>query len=132
MQKGIMPLLDIRPDIHILDCTELEVNIFNTNYEESTVTYSKNKERNYRGYKLSTLRGIVEDTGIIEEIRFDTAKNHDLKLSEEMVRTTPVLKPGDILINDRGFISRELLNYLKLKRNVDTYIPLRCNMDAYT
>lgn len=131
VQKGIMPLLDISPDIHILDCTELEVNMDNPNYEESTVTYSKNKDRDMRGYKLSTLRGIVEDTGIIEEICFGTARIHDLKLSEDMVKTTPVLKPGDILINDRGFISRELLNYLKLKRNVDTYIPLKCDMDAY-
>ena len=131
VQKGLMPLLDISPDIHILDCTELEVNMDNPNYEESTVTYSKNKDRDMRGYKLSTLRGIVEDTGIIEEICFGTARIHDLKLSEDMVKTTPVLKPGDILINDRGFISRELLIYLKLKRNVDTYIPLKCDMDAY-
>ena len=132
VQKGIMPLLDIQPNIHILDCTELEVNYNNPNYENSSVTYSKNKERNMRGYKLSTLRGIVEDTGIIEEIRFDTAKIHDLKLSEEMLKTTSVLKPGDILINDRGFISRELLNYLKLKRNVDAYVPLRSDMCAYS
>ena len=48
-----------------------------------------------------------------------------------MVKTSPVLKPGDILINDRGFLSRELINYLKSKRGVDTYIPLRRDMDAY-
>ena len=30
-----------------------------------------------------------------------------------MLRTTPMLKPGDILINDRGFLSRNLINYLK-------------------
>lgn len=48
-----------------------------------------------------------------------------------MLKTTEVFHPGDILINDRGFISRELLNYLKLKRNVDTYIPLRSDMEAY-
>ena len=48
-----------------------------------------------------------------------------------MLRTTPVLQPGDILINDRGFISRELLNYLKLNRGVDTYVPLKKNMETY-
>lgn len=131
VQKGILPLLDITPNIHILDCTELEVNLKNENYEHSSTTYSKTRERIIRGYKLSTLRGIVDDTGIIEEIRFGKVSTHDLKLSEEMVKTTPVLKPGDILINDRGFISRELLNYLKLKREVDAYIPLRRDMEAY-
>jgi hypothetical protein len=30
-----------------------------------------------------------------------------------MILKTPVLKAGDILINDRGFICRELINRLK-------------------
>lgn len=131
VQKGIFPLLGITPNIHILDCTDLEVNLYNDNYEKSGIGYSKRDDSLTRGYKLSTLRGIVEDTGLIEEIRFGSINEHDLHLSEEMLKTSSVLKPGDILINDRGFISRELLNYLKLKRNVDTYIPLRSNMTAY-
>ena len=131
VQKGIMPLLDLVPNIHILDCTDLEVNLKNENYEYSGIGHNKIDGRPTRGYKLSTLRGIVDDIGIIEEIRFGKINTHDLKLSEEMLKTTPVLKPGDILINDRGFLSRELLNYLKLKREVDTYIPLRRDMDAY-
>lgn len=48
-----------------------------------------------------------------------------------MLKTSPVLKSGDILINDRGFISRPIMNYLKSKRQVDTYVPLRKDMDAY-
>ena len=132
VQKGIMPALDIAPNIHILDCTDLEVNLDNPNYENSGIGISKKDNHPTRGYKLATLRGIVDDTGIIEEIRFGKINTHDLKLSEEMVRTTSVFHPGDILINDRGFISRELLNYLKLKRNVDTYVPLRKDMEAYT
>lgn len=132
VQKGIMPVLDIAPNIHILDCTDLEVNLDNPNYENSGIGISKKDNHPTRGYKLATLRGIVEDTGIIEEIRFGKINTHDLKLSEEMIRTTSVFRPGDILINDRGFISRELLNYLKLKRNVDTYVPLRKDMEAYT
>ena len=131
VQKGILPHLDIVPDIHILDCTDLEVNYFNTNYEQSGLAYSKRDDSPTRGYKLATLRGLVDDTGLIEEIRFGSINTHDLKLSEEMLKTTPMLKPGDILINDRGFISRELLNYLKTHKGVDTYIPLKKDMDAY-
>lgn len=48
-----------------------------------------------------------------------------------MLRTTSVLKPGDILINDRGFVSRNLINYLKVKKQVDTYVPLKANMESY-
>ena len=131
VQKGILPLLDIEPNIHILDCTDLEVNFHNLNYEESGVCHSKRDDSPTRGYKLATLRGIVDDTGLIEEIRFGSINIHDLHLSEEMVKTTPLLKPGDILINDRGFLSRELINYLKIHRKIDTYVPLRKDMQAY-
>ena len=131
VQNGIFQLLDISPNIHILDCTDLEVNYRNPNYEEAGISHSKRDGSLTRGYKLAALRGIVNDTGLIEEIRFGSINIHDLHLSEEMLKTTPLLKPGDILINDRGFLSRDLINYLKLQRHVDTYIPLRTNMAAY-
>lgn len=131
VQKGILPLLDIVPDIHILDCTDLEVNYSNSNYEDSGITHNKRDNSLTRGYKLATLRGIVEDTGLIEDIRFGSINIHDLKLSEEMLKTSSMLKPGDILINDRGFLSRDIINFLKTKRKVDTYVPLKKNMEIY-
>ena len=135
VQEYIMPHMDIVPNIHILDCTDIEVNFWNTNYENSGVAYSKRlvggEEVYARGYKLSTLRGIVEDSGIIEEIRFGPLNTHDLVLSEQMLATTKVFKPGDILVNDRGFLSRYMMNFLKSVRGVDTYIPLRKDMEAY-
>lgn len=135
VQKYIMPKLDIEPNIHILDCTDLEVNFDNKNYECSGVGHSKrtvdDKKLPGRGYKLATLRGIVNDSGIIEEVRFGSLDTHDLTLSKEMLINSTVLKSGDILINDRGFISRDLINYLKSERDIDIYVPLRKNMDCY-
>lgn len=131
VQKGILPLLNIIPDIHILDCTDLEVNYSNSNYENSGITHSKRDDSLTRGYKLATLRGIVDDTGLIEDIRFGSININDLKLSEDMLKTSPMLKSGDILINDRGFLSRDVINFLKTSRNVDVYIPLKKNMIAY-
>lgn len=49
-----------------------------------------------------------------------------------MLITTSVFKPGDTLINDRGFIGRMMTNILKSVRGVDTYIPVRKNMDIYS
>lgn len=120
----------IEPNIHILDCTKIAVNFDNGNYENSSIAYDR-KGNKMRGYKVSSLRGIYKDTGIIEEIRFGTASTHDLTLSEEMLKTSKCLKKGDILINDRGFLSRELINYLKLYKGVDTYVPLKHNMVAF-
>lgn len=134
VQEEIMPKMDMKPSIHILDCTDLEVNLKNGNYESSGIAYSKrlvnDNKPPARGYKLATLRGLVNDSGIIEEVRFGPLNMHDLNLSQDMIMTSPMLKRGDILINDRGFMSRDLLNILKTERGVDTYIPLRSNMEA--
>ena len=126
VQNHILPEMCIECDVHVLDCTELEVELSNANYEESSVVKTEGETR--RGYKLSTLRG---DSGVIEDVRFGTLKDHDLELSREMILNSPVLKPMDILINDRGFLSRDVLNELKTRRAVDTYIPLRKNMLAF-
>ena len=135
VQNHIMPKLDMVPNIHILDCTDLEVNFHNENYEKSGISYSKRKKDDSilksRGYKLSTLRGIVDDSGVIEDIRIGSLNMHDLTLSKEMIMTSPVLKSGDILINDRGFLSRDIINYLKTERNVDIYVPLKKTMQSF-
>lgn len=130
IQEQIMPKLDYKPNIHILDCTELSVNLDNKNYEQSAITTNKYGDID-RGYKLASLRGIIDDTGIIEEIEFGAMNIHDLELSRNMLKNTQVFKPGDILIEDRGFLDRKLINYLKIKRKVDTYVPLKSNMTAY-
>jgi hypothetical protein len=129
VQDHILPKLNISADVHILDCTELKVELSNANYEESSVISYDGEVR--RGYKLSTLRGLTGDVGVIEDIRFGTIKDNDLELSREMLLESPMLKPGDVLINDRGFLSRNVMNELKARRKVDTYIPLRKNMIAY-
>jgi len=129
VQNHILPKLDLVANIHILDCTKVEVELSNENYEESTVV--KDDGGVYRGYKLATIRGIVENIGIIEDIRFGGINTHDLTLSENMLYNSPVLKPGDCIINDRGFISRDIMNYLKTTRKVDMYIPLKSSMDAF-
>ncbi len=131
IQNYVFKENNIEANIHILDCTNIRVNIDNENYEGSSLAHDHNTNELFRGYKLATLRGIISDTGIIEEIRFGTAKVHDLELSEEMIKTTNCFHDGDILIMDRGFISRELINYLKTNRNIDTYIPVRKNMEIF-
>ena len=125
----LMSKLDIKPNIHILDCTKIPVNLHNENYENSSVV--KIEGQVFRGYKLGVLRGVMDDSGIAEEIVFGTLKTHDLELVREMLKTTPCLKAYDIIINDRGFLSREILNYLKTERKVDTYIPAKENMILY-
>ena len=84
-----------------------------------------------RGYKLGVLRGITDDSGVAEEIIFGTLKTHDMELCREMLKNTSCFHENDILINDRGFLSREMTNYIKTECKVDTYIPARENIDMF-
>lgn len=129
VQEQILPLRSMCPNIHILDCTKLEVNLNNSNYELSEIV--KDQDGVYRGYKMGTLRGITCDIGILEEVKIGSIKTHDLELCRDMLLNTTVLKPGDILINDRGFLDRKMMNTLKIERGVDTYVPVRKNMGIY-
>lgn len=127
-----------QPSIHILDCTELEVNIENENYEGSGIVKGKKKdskdkmvEKLKRGYKLGSLRSLLDDGGIITGIAFGAIQVHDLTLCKELLMKTPRLNPGDMVIEDRGFLDGKTITELKKKRNVDVTIPLRSDMLAY-
>lgn len=129
VQKSLLPAFKAEPTIHILDCTKIPVHLENTNYEESSVV--KIDGETIWGYKLGVLRGLLDDSGVVEEIRFGTIKTHDLELCRELLQTTPCFHENDIRINDRGFLSRELLNFLKNRRFVDSYVPAKKNMAIY-
>lgn len=129
VQNVVMPSRNVAPSIHILDCTKIKVNLDNDNYENSKVI--KDDGESIRGYKLGTLRGLMDDSGIVEEIVLDSIKPHDLELCRDMILKSKCFKNGDILINDRGFISRDVMNSLKLEKQVDTYIPAKKNMTIY-
>lgn len=102
------------------------MNLKNENYEGSTVV--KIDGEVFRGYKLGVLRGLLDDSGVVEEVVFGTIKTHDMEQCREMLRQTSCFKEHDILVNDKGFLSREMANYLKTKRKVDTFLPAKENM----
>lgn len=84
--KAYLSLIDYRPTLHILDCTDLEVNLENENYEGSGIVRRKKKvngkerEEVIRGYKLGSLRSLLDDGGIITAIAFGAINVHDLEL----------------------------------------------------
>jgi hypothetical protein len=129
------------PTIHILDCTELEVPLGNEKYEGSGVVSGKKgrkkgkkndkEEKPRRGYKLGSLRSLLDDGGIITAIAFGAIQVHDLELCRNLLMTTPHLKPGDMLIEDMGFLDGKTISKLKKLRKVDITIPIRSDMQAY-
>lgn len=115
-------------NIHILDCSVLDVNIDNENYEGSTITQKGGK--NLRGYKIGMLRGVIPNGGIIEEICMSTAKTNDFEMSKEMIKNSKYLKAGDYLLEDRGFLDIQMLKYLH-KKGILVIVPSKKNMEIY-
>ena len=128
---------DYKPSIHIIDCTELEVPLSNDRYEGSGVVSGKKKkgkekeEKPRRGYKLGSLRSLLDDGGIITSIAFGAIQVHDLELCKALLKSSVHLKAGDILICDMGFLDGKTITMLKQHRKVDVIIPIRSDMVAY-
>jgi len=126
-----------RPSFHILDCTDLEVNLDNENYEGSGIVKRKKKkggkeeEEIKRGYKLGSLRSLLDNGGIITGIAFGAINVHDLELCKDLLMSSPMLKAGDTILFDRAFLDGISISRLKRKRHVDVIIPLRSDMLAY-
>ena len=118
----------IESNIHILDCSILDVNLNNSNYEGSSITYKGGEK--LRGYKIGMLRGVTDNGGVVEEIVMSTASDHDFKMSEDMIKKSKYLKKGDYLLEDRGFIDIEMFKYLN-KEEINVILPVKKNMEIY-
>jgi hypothetical protein len=55
---------------------------------------------------------------------------HDVALCRPLLETAPVLRAGDLLLEDRGFLDGATLSHMKRKRRVDVIMPLKANMLA--
>lgn len=101
---------------HILDKDSYD----NENYKGATFGYDR-LGKVMRGYKLASLRGIYNNNGLIEDVRFGIVSTYDFKLSEEMLKTTSCFHKGDILLMDRGFTSREMIQKMDKNTLVNVY-----------
>jgi Transposase DDE domain len=115
--------------IHILDTTHLEVSLETGTYECSGVVH--NDDGTYsRGYKLATLRTLLDRAGLLSQVALGAMQVHDVALCRPLLEKAPVLRAGDLLLEDRGFIDGATLSHVKRKRRVDVIMPLKANMLA--
>ena len=115
--------------IHILETTPIEVPLEAGTYEWSGVV--KNDDGTLsRGYKLATLRTLLDSAGLLTQVALSAIQVHDMALCRPLLAEAPVLRAGDLLLEDRGFIDGATVSDLKRKRRVDVIIPLKANMLA--
>jgi Transposase DDE domain len=115
--------------LHILDTTHVEVALETGTYECSGVV--KNDDGTYsRGYKLATLRTLLDSAGLLTPVALSAIQVHDMALCRPLLEQAPVVRPGDLLLEDRGFLDGATLSALKHTRQGDVIIPLKANMLA--
>jgi len=117
--------------IHIVDTTHVEVPLETGTYECSGVVKNDDGSRS-RGYKLATLRTLLDHAGLITQVGLCPIQVHDLPLCRLFVETAPVLRAGDLVLEDRGFVDGETLTLLKRQRRVEVIVPLKSTMLSYT
>jgi hypothetical protein len=116
--------------IHILDTTGVQVPLETGTYECSGVVKNDDGTRS-RGYKLATLRTLLDHAGLITQVGLCPIQVHDVPLCGPLLKTAAVLRAGDLLFDDRGFIDGETITLLKKKRHVDVIVPLKSSMLSY-
>jgi Transposase DDE domain len=115
--------------IHILETTQVEVPLETETYECSGVV--TNDDGTYaRGYKLATLRTLLDRAGLLTQVALSAIQVHDVAVCRPLLRQAPVLRAGDLLLDERGCIDGAMLSELKRTRKVDVIRPLKANMLA--
>ncbi len=117
--------------IHIVDTTQVEVSLETGTYECSGVVKNDDGSKS-RGYKLATLRTLLDHAGLITQVGLCPIQVHDLPACRLLFETAPVLRTGDLLLEDRGFLDGATITLLKQQRHVDVIVPLKSKMLSYT
>ena len=125
-----MPVLGTGRRIHIVDTTHVEVPLETGTYECSGVVKNDDGSRS-RGYKLATLRTLLDHAGLITQVGLCPIQVHDLPVCRLLFETAPVLRAGDLLLEDRGFVDGATITFLKQQRHVDVIVPLKATMLSY-
>jgi hypothetical protein len=116
--------------LHIVDTTHVEVPLETGTYECSGVVRNDDGSRS-RGYKLATLRTLLDHAGLITQVGLCPIQVHDLPLCRLFFAPAPVLRAGDLVLEDRGFVDGETITFLKQQRHIDVIVPLKSNMLSY-
>ena len=117
--------------IPLVDTTQVEVSLETGTYEGRGVV-SKDDGSRSRGDTVATLRTLLDHAGLITQVGLCPIHVHDLPACRLLFETAPVLRPGDLLMEDRGFLDGVTITMLKQQRHVDVIVPLKSKMLSYT
>ena len=89
--------------IDLLETTHVEVPLETGTYEWSGVINNEDGT-SARGYKLATLRTLLDSAGLLSQGAMSAIQVHDVALCRPLLEQAPVLRAGDLLLEERGFL----------------------------
>src|SRR5438445_563466 len=66
-----------------------------------------------RGYKLATLRTLLDSAGLLTPVALSAIQVHDMAVCRPLLAEAPVWHAGDLLLEDRGFLDGATVSHLK-------------------
>jgi len=83
-----------------------------------------------RGDNLATLRTLLDSAGLLTQVALSAIQGHDMAWCRPWLAEAPVLRAGDLLLEERGFLDGATVSHLKRQRQGDVILPLKANMLA--
>jgi len=77
-----------------------------------------------RGYQRATVRTLLDSAGRLTQVALSALQGHDMAVCRPWLAEAPVVRAGDLLREERGFIDGATVSALKRQRRVDVIIPL--------
>jgi hypothetical protein len=72
----------------------------------------------------------LDSAGLLTQVALSAIQVHDMALCRPLLEKAPVLRAGDLLLEDRGFLDGATLSALQRQRQVDVSVPRKANMLA--
>jgi len=111
----------------VVDTTDVEVLLENTNYQRSGITAREEGEIIKRGYKVALIRALVGNGGILVGFKMAPINDHDIIVVKALLKEID-LPEGSEIIWDRAFIDADFTGELKEGKKIDTFFGVRTNM----
>jgi hypothetical protein len=74
---------------------------------------------------------LLDHAGLLTQVGLAPIQVHDLSLCRLFCETASVLRPGDLVLEDRGCVDGATLTWLKHQRHIDVIVPLKSTMLSY-
>ncbi len=74
------------------------------------------------------MRTLLDRAGLLSQVALSPIQVHDVALCRPLLEQAPVLRAGDLLLEDRGFLDGATLSHMKRQRQVEVITPLKATM----